>query len=132
MDVINDLEGHYMATIIKQKLAMRAGETDKAVTVYNNQLQKIGSCLGNSLRHVANLDCDILEQNGNYYVIDLNPRFGGGYPFSQMAGANVPAAILEWIDNRTASQQYFQYEINRTFSKCDFLIEIPNINNTQN
>jgi carbamoyl-phosphate synthase large subunit len=125
IDVINDLEGHYITTIVKQKLAMRAGETDKAITVSNDPLQKIGFCLGNSLRHVANLDCDILEQDGNYYVLELNPRFGGGYPFSHMAGVNVPAAILEWIDNRKAPQQYFHYEIDRVFSKCDFLVEIP-------
>jgi carbamoyl-phosphate synthase large subunit len=125
IDVINDLECHYITTIVKQKLSMRAGETDKSVTILNDPLQKIGLRIGNSLGHVANLDCDILEQDGNYYVLELNPRFGGGYPFSHMAGANVPAAILEWIDHRIAPQKYFHYEINRVFSKCDFLVEIP-------
>jgi len=124
MDVVNDLNGCYVATITKQKLAMRAGETDKAVTVSNAELKNIGQTIGTSLQHIANLDCDVFEKDGRFYVLELNPRFGGGYPFSQMAGVNLPAAILCWLQNRTPDSRYFHFEVGRAFSKCDTLIEI--------
>jgi len=124
LDVVNDLNGRYAATITKQKLAMRAGETDRAVTVSHATLTNIGQTLGTSLRHIANLDCDVFEKDGRFYVLELNPRFGGGYPFSHLAGANVPAAILCWLQNRRPDGRYFHFEAGRAFSKCDTLIEI--------
>ena len=125
LDVVNDLNGRYVATITKQKLAMRAGETDKAAAIFNTELTSIGQTLGTALQHIANLDCDVFEKDGLYYVLELNPRFGGGYPFSQMAGTNVPAAILCWLRKCQPDEQYFHFEVGRTFSKCDTLIEIP-------
>jgi len=125
LDVVNDLSGQYVATITKQKLAMRAGETDKAVTVSNAELTNIGQTLGTALQHIANLDCDVFEKDGAYYVLELNPRFGGGYPFSQMAGANIPAAILCWLQQNQPDEQFFHFAVGRAFSKCDTLIEIP-------
>jgi carbamoyl-phosphate synthase large subunit len=125
LDVVNDLNGRYVATITKQKLAMRAGETDKAVTVSNPELANIGQIIGMELRHIANLDCDVFEKDGRYYVLELNPRFGGGYPFSQMAGANIPAAILCWLRQCQPDSRYFHFDAGRVFSKCDTLIEIP-------
>jgi len=38
LDVINDLETNYVTTIVKEKIAMRAGETDIAKTVDNPEL----------------------------------------------------------------------------------------------
>jgi len=124
LDVVNDLQGSYVATIPKQKLAMRAGETDKAVTVSNPELLKIGQTLGSKLKHIANLDCDVLENNGQYFVVDMNPRFGGGYPFSHMAGANVPTAIVHWLNQLQPEERFFSFEEGRVFSKCDILVEI--------
>jgi carbamoyl-phosphate synthase large subunit len=124
IDVINDLKGNYMTTITKKKLAMRAGETDKAITVDNAFLRQIGQILSESLKHIANLDCDVFQSEGVYHVLEMNPRFGGGYPFSQMAGTNVPAAILDWLNGRTADPKYFQFKTNITFAKCDTLVRI--------
>lgn len=96
LDVMNDLEGRYRRTAVKQKVAMRSGETDSAETVFNKELENLGERLGALLRHRGNLDVDVLEENGRYYVLEMNARFGGGYPFSHAAGVNLPLALVQW------------------------------------
>lgn len=97
LDVINDLYGKYQNTIVKKKLAMRSGETDCAVTVDNENLRKIGKKLSILLKHIANLDVDVFMVDEEPYILEINARFGGGYPFSHMAGVNLPKAIVEWL-----------------------------------
>ena len=104
---------------------MRAGETDKAITVNSPELREIGHRLGNALRHVANLDCDILERGGKFYVLEMNPRFGGGYPFSQEAGVNLPLAILKWLRGDAVSADLLTETPNVAFAKCDILVNTP-------
>jgi carbamoyl-phosphate synthase large subunit len=41
LDIINDLNGNYQNTIVKRKLAMRAGETDCAETIENESLREL-------------------------------------------------------------------------------------------
>lgn len=123
LDVINDLLGNHVAVSVKQKLAMRAGETDKAVTVDNNQIREIGAAIGRALGHIGNLDCDILEENGDYYVLELNPRFGGGFPFSYEAGVNLPGAIIAWAKEEQFDSKKLLPQYGRTFAKCDYLVE---------
>ena len=125
LDIINDLNGSYVTTVVKKKIAMRAGETDKAMTIYSSELNTIGSTIGINSHHIANLDCDILESDGNYYVIDMNPRFGGGFPFSYEAGVNLPAAIFKWLKSEKVDVNTFLNPvIGKTFAKCDYLVEI--------
>lgn len=128
IDIINDFDGNNRGVCVKRKLAMRSGETDKAITINNPEIEKIGKTIGNSLHHIGNLDCDIIEQNGNYYVIELNPRFGGGYPFSHEAGVNVPKAIIEWAKGNDVNDDIFIPEYGKIYSKCDILINIDNLN----
>lgn len=125
LDVMNDLAGNHVAVSVKRKLAMRAGETDKAVTVDSAEIREIGVRIGNALRHVANLDCDVLERNGEYYVLELNPRFGGGYPFSQEAGVDLPLAILKWLQNEPVATALLTPRIGEAFAKCDVLVSTP-------
>ena len=124
LDIMNDLNGKHIAVSVKRKLAMRAGETDKAITVDNEELRSIGHIIGSQLSHIGNLDCDILEQNGEYYVLDLNPRFGGGFPFSYEAGVNMPKAIIEWVKGNIVDLSILQPQYGKLFSKCDYLVEI--------
>ena len=39
LDIVNDLDGKYRGVSVKQKLAMRSGETDKAITVDNADIR---------------------------------------------------------------------------------------------
>lgn len=124
LDVINDLDGNNVAVAVKQKLAMRAGETDKATTIDNPKLHHIGQVLGSRLGHIGNLDCDVLEMGGEYYVLEMNPRFGGGFPFSYEAGVNLPKAIINWVQGKYFDIDELQPAYDMTFAKCDYLVDM--------
>ncbi len=114
MDVLNDLKGNHITTLVKKKLAMRSGETDAATTIESEELRHIGAVLGNGLKHPANLDVDVLEKDGIYYVLELNARFGGGYPFSHIAGADFPLAIRHWVEGKTPPESCLKIKIGIT------------------
>lgn len=97
VDVINDLSGKFQNCIVKKKLAMRAGETDCAQVVEDERVFKVGKQLAHCLQHTANLDVDMFVCEDKVYVLEMNARFGGGYPFSHIAGVDLPSAIISWI-----------------------------------
>ena len=125
LDVMNDLKGRNVGVSVKQKLAMRAGETDKAITVDLPEVREMGRRIGEALGHIGNLDVDIMQRaDGAYCVLELNPRFGGGFPFSYEAGVNMPKAIIQWVKGEEVDSAMLQPEYDRMFSKNDYLMEI--------
>ncbi len=97
LDIIDNLDAQYQTTIVKKKLAMRSGETDIAEVIDNSELKKLGEQLALTLKHIGNMDVDIFVTDEGYvYILELNARFGGGYPFSHMAGVDLPLAIINW------------------------------------
>lgn len=110
MDVINDLDGNYRHTVVKMKYAMRSGETDCAVTVDNSGMRQIGKKLSGLLKHRGNLDVDILLRDETPCVLEMNARFGGGYPFSHMAGVNLPQAIVDWLYGKDVPDSLLEEE----------------------
>jgi carbamoyl-phosphate synthase large subunit len=124
LDIVNDLDGEHACTFIKRKLGMRAGETDRAVTVSHEGLEKIGAKIGKALGHVGNLDCDAFIEGENCYVLELNARFGGGYPFSHAAGANLPAAIVAWATGEKVIPTWLTFQTGIAHGKCDRLVNV--------
>lgn len=125
LDIMNDLNGKNVGVSVKQKMAMRAGETDKAVTVDLPEVREMGRKIGEALGHIGNLDVDIMQRaDGAYCVLELNPRFGGGFPFSYEAGVNMPKAIIQWAKGEEVNPQMLQPEYGRMFAKNDYLMEI--------
>lgn len=96
LEVVNDLAGRYVSVLSKKKLSSRGGECELAETVEDPRLTDLGSQIGSTMGHLGVLDVDVIEQDGILYVLEFNPRFGGCYPFSHMAGANLPAAYVAW------------------------------------
>ena len=127
LDVINDLKGDYRNTICKIKYSMRAGETDSAETVNHEALKMLGRRLSQRLRHIANLDVDVFVSDQKKYILEMNPRFGGGYPFSHMAGVNLPKAIVSWLKSETSDVELL-IEKNGVRSQKDIemlMIDLP-------
>lgn len=96
-DIINNLKGEVQNVIVRKKIAMRSGETDIAELVDEPIIRDELGRLGIITKHIANMDCDVFLVNGKPYILELNARFGGGYPFSHMGGCNLPQAIVNWV-----------------------------------
>ena len=124
LDVMNDLNKN-LGVSVKQKLAMRSGETDKAITVDLPEVREIGRKIGENLGHIGNLDVDIMQRaDGAYCVLELNPRFGGGFPFSYEAGVNFPKVLVQLMKGERIDAKLLKPEYGRMFSKNDYLMEI--------
>lgn len=100
MDVINDLNGKFCTNVVRKKIAMRSGETDCAVVVRDEQMDLLAEKLGKELKHVGNLDVDVFQSDERIVLLEMNARFGGGYPFSHYAGINLPGAIVKWLEGK--------------------------------
>ena len=123
IDILNDFEGNYVGTFVREKLNMRSGETDRAVSVIDEKFNDLGKIISTHLKHYGNLDCDVFVSNNKIYVLELNPRFGGGYPFSHEAGINIAAIYIEWINNRINISKFNNYKSEVMYSKCDRMLK---------
>lgn len=124
LDIINDLSGRYVCTLVKRKLRMRAGQTDRAVSVRDARLESIGRVIGSALGHVGLLDCDVIDTGAQAQVLDLNPRIGGGYPFAHLAGADYPAALIAWASGEDPPPHAFQMKADQVVGKADVHVRV--------
>jgi carbamoyl-phosphate synthase large subunit len=111
-DICNDLQGQVLSVVPRRKLAMRSGETDRAETSDNSNLIEVGLRLGEKLGylgHVGPLDVDFFVAGDRIFILELNPRFGGGYPLSHLAGADFPRLIFKMIKGQQVTPEIGNY-----------------------
>ncbi len=99
-DVINDLNGKTRGIVVRKKLAMRSGETDIAEIVDDSRIKSELIRLGEISKHIGNMDVDVFLKDDQVYILEMNARFGGGYPFSHISGCNLPKAIVAWAEGK--------------------------------
>ncbi len=128
MDILNDFRGNYHGSFARRKLSMRSGETEKACSVIHEAFSEIGETIGKATGHIGTMDCDLLLADGKLHLLEMNPRFGGGYPFSHEAGINTPAIYLNWLRGIQDVGQHNNYRDNVTFCKSDKMLFVPDKN----
>ena len=108
-DTFNSFEGIPLRCVIKRKISMRSGETDKSISVHDLSIQATLLKVAEGLKHVGNLDCDIIVSNGIPYVIDMNPRFGGGYPATHVIGVNLVEVLYRLLNGEEVTADIGNY-----------------------
>lgn len=97
VDAYYDINGELKCAVPRKRIFIRSGEISKGVTS-NNEIVR---CLKSKLFKIAGaVGCLTIQfffnsKTKRIVGIEINPRFGGGYPLSYLAGANFPKWIIE-------------------------------------
>ncbi|GHH97723.1 ATP-grasp domain-containing protein [Neobacillus kokaensis] len=78
----------------KRKINMRYGETDKSIAIKDPKLNELTYKLINALQPSGPVDIDFFRTKDGYIISEINPRFGGGYPYAHQMGQNFIKSII--------------------------------------
>jgi carbamoyl-phosphate synthase large subunit len=93
-DLFCDRDFKPISVFCKRKIAMRAGETDKAVSVNDKKLIDLGVKIARAFPFLGPADVDVKMLKGTPVLLEINPRFGGGYPCTHLSGGDFPAKLV--------------------------------------
>ena len=88
------LTGRVVSVFTRKKLQMCDGETSQAVSFSDPRLSALLERFVTEAGFRGVIDIDLFASEGDYYILDVNPRFGGGYPLAHECGCDFPALIL--------------------------------------
>lgn len=109
-DVYIDMHsGEVVSIFTKKKLVMRAGETDKAVSFKDDRLFAWIEAFVKEAGYRGQIDMDIFDVDGEYYLSEVNPRFGGGYPHAYECGCDHMKLIVNNLDGMVNAPDIGRY-----------------------
>jgi carbamoyl-phosphate synthase large subunit len=92
-----DSRGVCVDTVPHLRMEVRAGEVSKGLTVKDPRLMSLVKQIAETLPGAygpLNVQC-FLTPGGEVRVIEMNARFGGGYPLAHQSGAHMTTWLLE-------------------------------------
>ncbi len=107
---IDMISGEIVSIFTKKKIKMRAGETDKAVSFKDKYLFELISRFVTEAGYRGQIDIDIFNVNGEYYISEVNPRFGGGYPHAYESGCDHMRLVVENLYGRRNKKDIGRYQ----------------------
>ncbi len=124
-DVYIDLiSGEVVSIFTKKKLKMRAGETDKSVSFKDDRLFELIEKFVLEAGYKGQIDIDIFDINGQYYISEVNPRFGGGYPHAFECGVDHMKLILNNLNGVANEKKIGAYDENNYMMKYNEIMSI--------
>lgn len=97
---IDMITGEIVSIFTKKKILMRAGETDKAKSFKDEKLFELIKKFVSDAGYRGQIDIDIFDVCGEYYISEVNPRFGGGYPHAYESGADHMKLIINNLEGK--------------------------------
>ena len=117
-DVYIDLiTGEVVSIFTKKKLLMRAGETDKGLSFKDEALFDLIKRFVKEAGFRGQIDIDIFDIDGTYYISEVNPRFGGGYPHAYECGVDHMTLICNNLAGKANAPAIGNYRENLVMMK---------------
>ena len=131
VDVFATENGECVEAVQRRRLKARGGEVERGVTQKDPIIFKIIKKIVKTLKPlgVINIQFIIDIENNAYYVTEVNPRFGGGYPLAYTAGANFPLLIYKLAKNKKIISKLGNYKDKLYMLRYDNAVYADNLIN---
>ena len=124
---IDMISKEVVSIFTKKKLVMRAGETDKAVSFAEKALFELVEKFVSESGFLGQIDIDVFEKNGVYYISEVNPRFGGGYPHAYLCGADHMTLIKNNLQGKANDKNIGGYEVGKVMMKYNEVMLVDEV-----
>ena len=109
-DVYIDALSHKLvAAFSKKKIETRIGGASKTISFKDDRLFEFIDLIVNNLEFSGAVDMDFFYRDGEDYLSEINPRFGGAYLHAYGAGVDFPKMIrnnIRGIENKKCVGNY--------------------------
>lgn len=121
VDCYYDKYSNLKCVVPRKRIFVRAGEVSKALTSKNEIVMEFGKKLSyiNGARGCLTIQVFFHKENSSILGIEINPRFGGGYPLSYLAGANYPKWLIEEYILDSDVEPFIDWEDNLLMLRYD-------------
>lgn len=103
INVYVNRSGECACVVPHWRMEVRAGEVSKGVTFKDRRLMDLGRTVAEALPGAygpLNIQC-FMDESGEIRIIEINARFGGGYPLAHHAGARFTDWLLDEREGRS-------------------------------
>ncbi len=127
IDVLYDFKGNIISIGMRKRIRIRGGEVQIGETVFNNDILENIKIISKHLRFRGGVTFQVFVNEKNIFFIECNPRFGGGLPFTIIAGADfIKYLIMLLVDEKPSVILGEDYKQGLIFSRYDQSIVIEN------
>jgi carbamoyl-phosphate synthase large subunit len=108
INVYVDRSGQCVCAVPHWRVEIRSGEVSKGLTVKDGRLIDLARRVGQALPGAygaLNIQC-FMDDSGAIKIIEMNARFGGGYPLAHRAGAR----FTDWLLDEMAGTRIPYFE----------------------
>ncbi len=109
VEVCSDMNGEALVGCVWEKLQSVDGECSLTRTIEHKDAIELVLKSLKASPVPGPIDVDIIDRDGELFLIEINTRFGGGYPVSHLAGADFPGAMVDSVFGRKPSS-FDRYE----------------------
>lgn len=93
-------DGQLLAISAWERHSSVAGETLLSETIDHPSALELVEALLKRCPIPGPVDVDIVDVGGELYILEVNTRFGGGYPTSHLAGADFPGVMVAHLQGQ--------------------------------
>lgn len=105
VNVFVDSTGTMRCAVPHERLRIRAGEVEKGITRRRADLERLASAIVEAMPGLRGVFCfqALIDPQHGPRIIEINARFGGGYPLADRAGAKFCRWLLEEISDQPST-----------------------------